>query len=159
MTKHILGGLLAAGLLATPVFAQSPSGARNDLPDRFQIDTGYFRISANTVLRYNGGQGAGGDIDFEKDLGVNKDANTFWIDGTRRVGRRHQLKLGFTKISRDRGDFTLQRDFTWGGEVYNAGLSTSAETSSEILGGYTASRSCATSASRSAPLSVSATSG
>jgi hypothetical protein len=136
MTKAVLGGVLAAGLLATPVFAQSRSGAWNDLPDRFQIDTGYFRISANTVLRYNGGQGAGGDIDFERDLGVNQDANTFWIDGTWRVGRRHQLKLGFTKISRDRGGFSLQRDFTWGGEVYNAGLDASATTSSSILGGY-----------------------
>jgi hypothetical protein len=59
---------LAAGLLVSPAFAQSSAGTWNGLSDRFQVDTGYFRISANTVLRYNGAQGSG-DIDFEKDLG------------------------------------------------------------------------------------------
>ncbi len=136
MKTSILGGVLAACLLAAPAFPQSSSGALTDVPDRFQIDAGYFKISVNTVLRYKAGLGLAGDIDFEKDLGVNQDANTFWLDGTWRVGRRHQLKLGFTKINRDRGDFSLQRDFSWGGQVYNAGLSASTGTTSDILGGY-----------------------
>jgi len=136
MTKAVLGGLLAAGLLATPVLAQSSSGTWNDLPGRFQIDGGYFRINADTVLRYNGGPGAVGDISFEKDLGLNQHADTFWIDGTWRLGRRHQLKLAFTQASRDRSGFTLQRDFTWGGEVYSAGLTAGAKTSTSILAGY-----------------------
>ncbi len=136
MNTTVLGGVLAAGLLASPVLAQSPSGAWNGLPDRVRIDAGYFRISADTVLRFDAGSGAAGDIDFERDLGLNPQADTFWIDGTWRVGRRHQLKLGFTRLSRDRGGFTLQRDFSWGGEVYSAGLSASADTGSDILGGY-----------------------
>ena len=133
--RTIVGGVLAAGLLASPAFAQTSSSTWNGLSDRFQIDTGYFRISANTVLRYNGAQGSG-DIDVEKDLGVNKDADTFWLDATWRVGRRHQLKLAYTKLDRQRGDYTLQRDFTWGGQTYNAGLSASTSTGSDILGGY-----------------------
>jgi hypothetical protein len=132
----ILGGLLAAGVLAGPAFAQSSSSTWNNLPDRFQVDAGYFGINVSNVLRFGGGAGSSGDIDFEKDLGLNPDANTFWVDGTWRVGRRHQLKLGFTRVSRDRNSFELQRDFTWGGEVYNAGLSASTTTSSDILGGY-----------------------
>ena len=116
MKTLILGGVLAAGLMATPAFAQSSAGAWSDVPDRFQIDAGYFNISANTVLRYNAGAGLAGDIDFEKDLGLNQDASTFWVDGTWRVGRRHQVKLAFTRLSRNRDAFSLQRDFTWGGE-------------------------------------------
>ena len=52
------------------------------------------------------------------------------------MGRRHKLKLGYTKLDRDRADYTLQRDFTWGGETYDAGLSASTSTGSDILGGY-----------------------
>jgi len=133
--KAVLGGVLAASLLVSPAFAQSSSGNWNGLSDRFQIDTGYFRISAHTVLRYNGAQGSG-DIDFENDLGVDQDADTFWLDATWRVGMRHKLKLAYTKLDRQRGDYTLQRDFTWGGQTYNAGLSASTSTGSDILGGY-----------------------
>jgi len=133
--KTFLGGVLATGLLASSAFAQSSSGAWNGLDDRFQIDTGYFRITADTVLRYNGAPGSG-DISLEKDLGVAKKVNTFWVDATWRVGRRHQLKLGFTRFTRDRGDYTLGRDFTWGGETYNAGLSATTTSGTDILGGY-----------------------
>jgi len=128
--RSVVGAILAA-FLSSPALAQS-SGARNDLPDRFQIDTGYFRLSADTQLRFDGSS----DISFEKDLGVEGDVNTFWLDGTWRVGRRHQLKLGFTSLSRERDGFQLQRDFTWGGETYTAGLQASTSTGSELLGGY-----------------------
>jgi hypothetical protein len=133
--RTVAGGLLAAVLsCATPAFAQTT--AWNDLPDRFQIDTGYFRLDADTVLRYQGPQGGSGNIDFEQDLGLPDQVNTFWVDGTWRVGRRHQLKLGFTRSSRERNQFTLQRDFTWGGQTYNAGLSASTTGAIDILGGY-----------------------
>ncbi len=134
--RTIIGSLLAAGVLVSPAFAQSSTGTWNDLPDRFQVDTGYFRLSADTVLRYNGPQGGSGEVDFEQDLGLPEEVNTFWVDGTWRVGRRHQLKLGFTRINRDRAEYTLQRDFTWGGETYNAGLSATTTGVSDLLGGY-----------------------
>jgi hypothetical protein len=134
--RCVVGGVLAAGLLASPAFAQSSSGTWNGIPDRFQVDTGYFRLNANTVLRYQGPQGGSGEVNFEQDLGQDAHVNTFWVDGTWRVGRRHQLKLGFTRVSRDRPDYALQRDFVWGGETYNAGLSATSSSSSSILGGY-----------------------
>jgi hypothetical protein len=134
--RTVIGGVLAAVLLGSPAFAQSAPGTWNDLPDRFQIDTGYFRLSADTVLRYNGPEGNSGEIDFEKDLGLDEKVDTFWVDATWRVGRRHQLKLGFTRVVRDRPEYTLQREFTWGGETYSAGLSATSSQSSDILGGY-----------------------
>jgi hypothetical protein len=134
--RTVIGGALAAALLASPAFAQSAPGTWNDLPDRFQIDTGYFRLSADTVLRYNGPQGGSGEIDFEEDLGLDEKVDTFWVDATWRVSRRHQLRLGFTRVVRDRPEYVLQRDFTWGGETYSAGLSASSTNSNDILGGY-----------------------
>ena len=122
MTRAVLGGVLAATLLATPAVAQTSSW--NGLSDRFQIDTGYFRLNSDTRLRYNGSA----NVDFERDLGVDENVDTFWVDGTWRVGRRHQLKLGYTQLNRDRADFALERDFSWGGEDYKAGLSATTST-------------------------------
>lgn len=134
--KTVLGGLIAAAMLVSPAFAQSSPGTWNDLPDRFQIDTGYFRLDAATVLRYQGPQGGSGEVDLEEDAGLPDSVNTFWVDGTWRVGRRHQLKLGFTRTSRDRREYTLQRDFTWGGETYSAGMTAATSSAVDILGGY-----------------------
>ena len=134
--KIVIGGLLAAGLVAPSAFAQTSSGTWNGLPDRFQIDTGYFRLSADSVLRFNGPEGGSGQVDLEQDLGLDDTVNTFWLDATWRVGRRHQLKLGFTRLNRDRAEYTLQRDFVWGGETYNAGLSATTSGASDVLGGY-----------------------
>jgi opacity protein-like surface antigen len=133
--KNVVLGLLAAAVLAAPAYSQSSSGASTDLPDRFQLDTGYFRLNADTTLRFDGGQGTG-DVSFERDLGIPGTVDTFWVDGTWRLGRRHQLKLGFTRTSRDRNQYSLQREFTWGGETYQAGLSADSSTGADLLGGY-----------------------
>jgi hypothetical protein len=134
--KAVCGLILAAGLIAVPAHAQDPSETWNGLPDRFQFDTGYFRLDADTVLRLQSPAGGAGEVDLERDLGVDEEVDTFWIDGTWRVGRRHQLKLAYTRMSRERSDFTLQRQFVWGGETYEAGLTARTTTGSDILGGY-----------------------
>jgi hypothetical protein len=134
--RSAVSAVVGAVLLAAPAWAQSSSTTWNDLPDRFQIDTGYFHIDSSAKLRFQGGGGNQGEVDFENDLGVGPSANTFWIDGTWRVGRRHQLKLSFTKLSREGSDHTLQRDFVWGGQTFNAGLVANSTTGSDILGGY-----------------------
>ena len=103
----------------------------NGLPDRFQIDAGYFRLDADTVLRFEGTE-----VDFERDLAVPEGVNTFWLDATWRAGRRHQVKLGFTRLRSERPDHTLTRPFTWGGETYPPGLSATSETGADIFGGY-----------------------
>src|SRR5262245_268616 len=130
---RVIPAAIAAALLASPAFAQTETW--NGLPETFQIDTGYFRINADTVLRFNGGPGAN-DIDFEQDLGLDEKADTFWLDGTWRVGRRHQLKLSYTRLQRDRDGQTLGRDFVWGGQTFNAGLTANSTSGSDLLGGY-----------------------
>jgi len=135
LKRAVLGAALASVAIAVPAFAESPTSAWNGLPDRFQVDTGYFHLSTDTTLRYLGGAGSG-DVNLENDLGVPGSVDTFWIDGAWRVGRRHQLKLGYTRLSRDRRGFDIHRDFTWGGDSYPAGLSADTSTGTEILGGY-----------------------
>ena len=134
--RSAVSAAVGAVLLAAPAWAQSSSGTWNELPDRFQIDTGYFRIDSTAVLRLQGGPGAGGDISFENDLGVDPNANTFWVDASWRLGRRHQLKLNYTKYDREGRGHTLARDFIWGGQTFNAGLVANSTTGSDILGGY-----------------------
>ena len=135
MTKSLFGAILAAGFLASPALAQS-SGTWSDLPDRFQIDTGYYRIDAATVLRLNSSGIGGSAIDFERDLGVAPDVDTFWVDATWRVGRRHQLKLAYTKLDREQDEHTLARDFAFGGKTFNAGLTANTTTGADILSAY-----------------------
>src|SRR5262245_53519249 len=135
MTKVVAGSVVAVGLLVSPALAQS-SGTWNGLPDRFQLDTGYFRLDADTRLRYQSPAGSTGEVDIENDLGQDEGVDTFWVDGTWRVARRHQLKLAVTRISRERGNNTLQRSFVWGGQTYDAGLTTTSSTGSTVLGGY-----------------------
>ena len=130
--RTLAATVLLAVMSAVPASAEE---TWNGLPDRFQIDTGYFRMNADTVLRFNGGPGAD-DIDFEQDLALDEKVDTFWLDGTWRVGRRHQLKLSFTRLQRDRDGHTLQRDFVWGGQTFNAGLSANSTAGIDILGGY-----------------------
>ena len=134
MNQNPLRGVLLTCLLASPALAQSTE-TWNGLPGTFQVDTGYFRLNADTLLRFNGGPGTG-DVDFEQDLGLDENVDTFLVDGTWRVGRRHQLKLGYTRLNRDRDGNTLGRDFVWGGQTFNAGLTTSSTTGSDVLGGY-----------------------
>ena len=62
-------------LLAVPGRAQESSGTWNGLPDRVQVDTGYFNMTADTVLTFQGGPGTG-NVDFERDLGVDDNAHT-----------------------------------------------------------------------------------
>jgi len=135
MKRNILGTILAAGCVASPVLAQS-SGAWSDLPDRFQIDTGYYRMEATTVLRLNGSGTSGSDIDLERDLGVAPEVDTIWLDATWRVGRRHQLKLAYTKLDQERKDYTIARDFAFGGQTFNAGLSAHTTSGADVLSAY-----------------------
>jgi hypothetical protein len=141
--------ILAVGLFVTPALAQTASQAPpaasatapetatwNGLSDRFQIDAGFFRINGNTVLHLTRGTGAESNVDFENDLGLKSSANTFWVDTTWRIGKRHQLKLAFTKLTRESPGKTLSRTFTWNDKEFSAGLSAKATAGTNMTSGY-----------------------
>lgn len=136
-----LAGLPALAQTPTPnptpyatATAGSATSAWNGVPDRFQIDAGYFHSRPGTTLSFESGPGS--EVDFEQDLRLPDVDDTFWVEGTWRVAPRHQVKLGYTSVSRTGEGTTLQRSFTWGGETYTAGLNANATTGMKILGGY-----------------------
>jgi len=135
MTRTLVPAVLAAALAAAPAQAQT-TGAYSDLPETLRIDTGGFRIAADTKLQYNLGGQQGDEIDFEGETGLPSNATTFWLDGTWRVGRRHQLSLNFTRSKRTGEGKTLTRDITWGDQVFSAGLTAHSEGSVDIFTGY-----------------------
>jgi hypothetical protein len=149
-TRRILAvaGVIMMAMTA-PAIAQAPADAKtaqpsagtaktswNDLPDRFQIDVGYFRLNAATDLRLQGNGGPTNDVSFEEDLGVSNVANTYWLDATLRLGRRHQFKASYISVTRKSDPKTLTRDFGWGDHVYTAGLSASATVGTEVISTY-----------------------
>jgi hypothetical protein len=136
VSKRFRGVCALVALLAAPALAQTRAAGGNGLADRFQIDAGYFRLSPTTTLRFNPESGPASDVELERDLGFDDTADTFWVEGTWRVARRHQLRLGFTRLSRDVFDVTIARDFNWGGETFSAGLSADADSGTDLLGGY-----------------------
>jgi len=133
--RSVFAAALVVGLLASTAFAQSSSDTWNGLPDRFQFDLGYFGLHADTTLRFDR-QSGNRDVSFEKDLGIKPDVNTFWLDASWRLARRHQVAIRYTRLNRDSHDYTLTRDFVWGGATYVTGLTANATTGSDILGGY-----------------------
>ena len=59
LIRTLVGGVFLAALSAPVALAQSSPATWHGLSDRFQIDTGYFGLTASTVLRYSGPEGNG----------------------------------------------------------------------------------------------------
>jgi hypothetical protein len=123
----------ALSLAASDGLAQTSSGS--DVPDHFRLELGGFRIGANTVLRLDDGAGTGSDVDFEDTLAVPETATRFYVEGYWRVGRRHQLSLGWFGNSRQGPSQTLSRDVVWGDHVFSAGADVQGEASTDYFSG------------------------
>src|SRR5262245_31436042 len=81
----------AASLAASSAPAQS---SYSDVPDKFRIEAGGFRIGADTNLAFNTSGGASQPVDFES-LDVPTNATRFYVEGFWRPGRRHELSLSW----------------------------------------------------------------
>lgn len=126
--------MAGAAVAQTPAVT-SGSAAWTGLPDTFQVDAGIFQVSGNTTLRATVGSGSASDINLEKDLGFDKNATTYWVYARWRPWKRHQLSLGYTSIQRDSATRTLDRTFTWNGQVYDAGLTATANSRVDLFTG------------------------
>jgi hypothetical protein len=146
MTR-MLAAAVCVGLVSAPALAQTPApeappptsaaaAASTPLRDRFQVDLGYYRINSDSVLYLTNGSGVRSEVNFEKDLGLSPSANTFWVDTTWRLGTRHQLKLDFTKFTREFQSKVLSRTFIWNEKTFGAGLSASSTIGSTVTAFY-----------------------
>ena len=126
-------GASALLLLATSATAQSSAGY-SDVPDRFRMEVGGFRIGADSDLTFNTSGGSRSPVDFEAlnlpDKSTRACFEVFW-----RPWRRHQFSLGGYRNNRDGDPTSVDREFTWGDRVVTVGTTVRARVNSFYLSG------------------------
>ena len=135
-----LVGLLGIALAGTPAVAQSANSDRTGtferyggVADRFTIRGGLLFASHSTMARVDSEElGAGTLVDLEDDLGLATSTQNARIDGAIRLGRRHQLRVGYISLTRG-SDVQLQRQIQWGDEVFSVDAAVSSQTELQLL--------------------------
>jgi hypothetical protein len=107
--------------LAGPSCLAQTAGSFSDVPDHYRLEVGGFHFVSDTTLRLNDGAGGGSDVNFEDGLAVPDTSTRFYVEGYWRVGRRHQLSLGWFGNHRESPTKSLSRDIVWGDRVFTAG--------------------------------------
>ena len=136
LSNHSCTGGFAAAvfLLAASLPAQQPPANETDVPDKFRLELGGFRIGADTDLTFNLTGGPRPPVDFEE-LAVPDITTKFYIEGFWRPWRRHQFSLSWYKNGRDGDTRTVEREFTWGDRVVTVGSTATGTVSSSYLSG------------------------
>ena len=119
---------VAALLFAGPARAQTSS----EVPDRFRLELGGFRIGSDTELSLD--RAGGSRVDFES-LNLPDSATRVYIEGFWRPWRRHQFSLSWYRNNREGDPKTVEREFTWGDQVITAGSTVTASAGSNYLSG------------------------
>jgi len=144
MTCKVLAAV-TFGILATvaPAIAQPPAEtppqpppAReswNNLPDRLRLDAGYAFLNFDTSLKLQGTGGPANEVNFERDIGVPRSADSYWLGATIRLSPRNHVKISYFNVERQGQPTTLTRDFTWEDGVYTAGFTATGQTGMELL--------------------------
>jgi hypothetical protein len=113
------------------IFLICISSARSQTPDtvlsakkvapwfveRFKLSAGGFYVINKTNIQVGTNNMAGTDIDFEKDLGMNKEVGTFLADFQWRISRRSRITLNYYDINRS-SNHTLTKDISFEGDTY-----------------------------------------
>ncbi len=130
--SSIAGLAAAVFLLAASALAQPAE--YSDVPDRFRVEVGGFRIGADTELTFNTTGGAQPPVDFES-LAVPDSTTRIYVEGFWRPWRRHQFSLSWYRNARESSTHTVDREFTWGDFVVTAGASATAHVSTSYFSG------------------------
>ncbi|MDA8019082.1 MAG: hypothetical protein MPN21_16700 [Thermoanaerobaculia bacterium] len=111
--------------LLTPVEAQ--------VLDRFELRGGGETLDADSTVRVDDGATLGTSIDFEDDLGLEGETETFSIELAFRLGKRHQL--GFSQRTLDRtGERRLDQSMTFQGFTFPFDVDTESHLDLEMTG-------------------------
>ena len=116
-------GLLVA-LASALLLPAAPGAAQEtdtDVPQKFWIEMGGFRVSSSTNLRLNG-SAPGDDVDFERDLNLPNTTTQGYLEAFWRIGRRHQVSANWQRVKRDGGSVAIQEDIEWGDVVFPVGV-------------------------------------
>ena len=125
-------GMRSSGLLFAPVFAAllasslaaQPTAAADDRdhqelrPQRFSIRLGLLLNDHETAARVDSELlGPGTEVDVERELGLEPETRDFRADAALRLGRRHEIQLGYLSLSRV-GSTSLRSSIQWGDFVF-----------------------------------------
>lgn len=128
MRRFACPALAALLLLAAPALAQSYAQVKG-MDERFRIDVGGFFQDFTTTFRLDATSGAGTEVNFEDDLGMDASKTSLRVDGYWRFGRRGRLDFAWQTYRRA-NDHTLTRQIVVGDTTWNVGASVS--TSSRV---------------------------
>lgn len=117
--------MICTVFIFTPVYAQDSTLKEQRAKEtpwfvkRFRLTAGFFVPINNTNIRVGLNNGnAGTDIDFENDLGFNKNVGTFLGNFQWRASRRSRFDFTYYRINRS-SDYVLQRDIRFRDHTYN----------------------------------------
>jgi hypothetical protein len=130
----VLLGAVACLALTLPATAQfSPAyGSTRGMEERFRIDVGGFFQKIDTIVRIDGENGHGTEINLEDVLGQNAHQTTLRLDGYYRFGPHGNLQFSYRNWHRT-NDHTLDRDVTIGDTTYHVGASVSTDNKVDIF--------------------------
>lgn len=119
-----------SGLFLSLILIQPAQAAIDEI---YRLSIGANLASYNTDLSINSQDfNIDSIIDFEDDLGYDKDVNGSWISGWYRVGDLHRIKLTYTPLNRS-SRITNTKDIVINNTTIKAGASVFADTSSDIF--------------------------
>jgi hypothetical protein len=87
--------------------------------ERFKFSAGAFYVINKTNIQVEAQGINGSEIDFEKDLGINRELATFLANFQWQISRRSRITLNYYNVSRS-SDHTLQKDIVFNGNTYYA---------------------------------------
>jgi hypothetical protein len=94
--------------------------------DRFKIGAGFFAANTTTDIKLGNTSGGsvGSDIDFEKDLGMKRNVETFLANFQWRISRRWRMDFSYYQLNRTSSK-TLERTINYGDHTYNVSATVS----------------------------------
>jgi hypothetical protein len=129
----VVGWAAVALLLAAPATPQSSAGY-SDVPDRFRVEAGGFRVGSDTELTFSSAGVLRPPVNFEG-LDLPENSTRFYIEGFWRPWRRHQFSLSWFRHDREGDPTTVQRELTWGDRVVTVGTTVRGRVDSNYFSG------------------------
>jgi hypothetical protein len=137
MKRTVLLLVALAMLAAMPALAQSVVSAADreairGVPDKWGFSLGAFWQTFETKVRLNGETADGTDIDWEKDLGLDRNLTVGQLGGFYRFGDHSRLDLTYVPWKRE-NTRTIDRDIQWGDVIYEAGATLNTKAKVQML--------------------------
>lgn len=128
---------LPEAVVAVPTLVeakQEPAPQRTAFGETFGLRAGGLIASAIDTSAELGVRGTarGTEFNFERELGLAKETDSFRFDAYWRIDRRNRIDAGYFNLTRT-GSRTLQRDIEWGDTTFPVGTTVSSSLDTRII--------------------------